>query len=237
MNRSAPYLEWCREKGAVMTISSQSIGVVVVDDHAMTRIGLAFMLKTFDDITLLGEAETGEEALEICTTVCPDVVLMDMHLPDQQGPEVIAELRRRLPSLQVVALSSFDDRVLVERALQAGAISYMLKNVTAFDLAQTIRLARAGRSTLAPEALQALVEQMQRAQQPQIEFTEREWSVLKLMAQGLSNGQIGSHLFVSAATVKGHVGAILSKFGVTTRSEAIARAWAQGLVKSDDKAP
>jgi NarL family two-component system response regulator LiaR len=220
-----------------MSAQQRKIGVVVVDDHAMTRIGLAFMLKTFDDITMLGEAETGDEALDVCANVQPDVVLMDMLLADQQGPDVIAELRRRQPDIRVVALSSFDDQALVERALQAGAISYVLKNVTAFDLAQAIRRAYAGKATLAPEAVQALVAQMQRPAQPAIEFTERERAVLQLMARGQSNSQIAAQLFVSAATVKGHIGAILGKLGVTTRSEAIARVWAQGLVKPDETPP
>lgn len=219
-----------------MTDASRRIGVVIVDDHAMTRIGLAFMLKTFDDITLLGEAETGEEALEVCAATKPDVVLMDMLLADQEGPAVIAALRERQPALKVVALSSFDDRALVERAIQAGAISYVLKNVSAIDLAQAIRKAAQGKATLSPEAAQVLVEQLQRPAQPQAEFTEREWAVLKLLAHGRSNSQIAEQLHVSAATVKGHVGAILGKLGVTTRSEAIARAWAQGLVTRDESA-
>lgn len=211
-----------------------AIGVVIVDDHAMTRIGLSFMLKTLDAITLLGEAETGAQALEVCAATTPDVVLMDMLLPDCEGPAVIEALRRQQPGIQVVALSSFDDRALIERALQAGAISYVLKNVTAFDLAQTIRRAYAGKATLAPEAVQVLVEQMQRAVQPQVEFTERERLVLRLMAQGLANSQIGAQLYVSTATIKGHVRSILSKLGVTTRAEAIARAWAERLVTRDE---
>jgi len=210
------------------------IGVVIVDDHAMTRIGLAFMLKTFDDVVLLGEADTGKDALALCAAARPDVVLMDMLLPDQEGPAVIAALRQQQPDIKVVALSSFDDRALVERAIQAGAISYMLKNITAFDLIATIRRAAEGRTTLSPEAAHVLVEQIQNPAQPHINFTPREWAVLQMMAQGQSNGQIGQQLHISAATVKGHVGMILSKLGVTTRSEAIARAWTQGLVKNGE---
>lgn len=210
-----------------------TIGVVIVDDHAMTRIGLAFMLKTFDDITLLGEAETGDEALEVCAATSPDVVLMDMLIGRQEGPEVIGALRQRQPNIKVVALSSFDDRALIERAIQAGAISYVLKNITAFDLVRAIRQAHSGKATLAPEAVQALVEQMQRPLQAPIDLTEREWAVLRLMAQGQSNGQIAAQLYISAATVKGHVGSVLGKLGVTTRAEAIAQAWTQGLVQKE----
>jgi NarL family two-component system response regulator LiaR len=208
----------------------QAIGVVIVDDHAMTRIGLSFMLKTFPDITLLGEAATGAEALEVCADRTPDVVLLDMRLPDREGPEVIAELRQQQPSIQVVAISSFDDREMIGQALKAGAISYVLKNVFALDLAEAIRNAAIGKATLAPEAIQAVVEQMRAPSANTPDFTEREWAVLQLMAQGNSNIQIAEQLFVSAATVKGHVGTILKKLHVATRSEAIAQAWARGLV-------
>lgn len=207
------------------------IGVVVVDDHAMTRLGLAFMLKTFADIALLGEAETIDDALAVCAATPPDVVVVDMLLGEQEGPDLITRLLEQQPGVRIVALSSFDDHALIQRALQAGAISYVLKNVTAFELAQTIRKASRGKVSLAPEAMQVLVEQLQRPSEPQIDFTEREWAVLRLLAQGQSNSQIGSHLHISAATVKGHVGAILGKLGVATRSEAIARAWADGLVQ------
>jgi NarL family two-component system response regulator LiaR len=214
--------------------TAQKIGVVLVDDHEVTRIGLSYMLKSFDDVALLGEAETGDEALQLCAATKPDVVLMDMLLGKQQGPEVIAALRQQQPGLKVVALSSFDDRGLVERALQSGAVSYILKNVSAFDLIHTIRQASQGKTTLAPEAAQALVEQLQHPKQAQLELTKREWAVLRLMAHGRSNSEIGEQLHISAATVKGHVGTILDKLEVTTRAEAIARAWSQGLVRRDE---
>jgi two-component system, NarL family, response regulator LiaR len=214
--------------------AARKIGVVLVDDHEATRIGLSFMLKSFDDITLLGEADTGQDALRLCAATTPDVVLMDMLLGEQQGPEVIAALRQQQPGVKVVAISSFDDRALVERALKAGAVSYILKNVSAFDLIQTVRRASQGKATLAPEAAQALVEQLQHPEQAQLELTKREWAVLRLIAHGRSNGEIGEQLHISAATVKGHVGTILNKLGVTTRAEAIARAWIQGLVRRDE---
>lgn len=214
--------------------TARKIGVVLVDDHEATRIGLSFMLKSFDDVTLLGEADTGEEALRICAATTPDVVLMDMLLGDREGPEVIAALRQQQPGVRVVALSSFDDRALVERALQAGAVSYILKNVSALDLIQTVRRAHQGKTTLAPEAAQALVEQLQHPEPAQLELTKREWAVLRLMAHGRSNGEIGEQLHISAATVKGHVGTILDKLGVTTRAEAIAQAWIQGIVRRDE---
>ena len=212
------------------------IGVVIVDDHPMTRLGLTFMLKTFDGITLLGEATNGKEALALCSATTPDVALIDMLLPDRSGPDLVYALRQQQPDLKIVALSSSDDRDLIERALKAGAISYMLKSMTAAELALTIRQAFVGQATLAPEAVQVLVEQMRRPHQEKIAFTERERSVLKLMAQGQSNVQIAAALFISPATVKGNVAALISKLGVTTRSEAIARAWAQGMIKPDELA-
>lgn len=210
------------------------IGVVLVDDHAMTRIGLAFMLKTFPDIVLLGEAATGAEALEVCASTTPSVVLMDMHLPDQEGSTVTAALLRQQPGVKVVVLSSFDDYALVERALQAGAISYVLKQVSAIELAEAIRRAHHGKATLSPEAAQVLVDRMHQLATPQVVFTEREQAVLQLLARGQSNSQIALQLHVSTATVKGHVGTILSKLGVATRSEAIAKLWTEGLVKRDE---
>lgn len=214
--------------------AQHTIGVVLVDDHAMTRLGVAFMLKSFPDLAVLGEAGSGAEALAVCAAAAPDVVLMDMHLPDASGAEVTAALLERQPQVRVVALSSFDDHNLVERALRAGAISYVLKHVSALELAQAIRRAYEGKATLSPEAAQALVARMQRATQPQVEFTERERAVLNHLARGLSNRQIAELLRVSTATVKGHMGVILSKLGVATRSEAIVRAWSQGLVPRDE---
>lgn len=208
----------------------QKIRVVIIDDHAMTRMGLSFMLKTFPDITLLGEAESGADGVNLCVAQAPDVALLDMRLPDKEGPEVAVALRSRLPALKIIALSSFDDHALIERALQAGAISYVLKNVSALELAQAIRRAHQGKATLAPEAMQVLVDQIQRANQPQIELTERERGVLHLMARGHSNSQIAEQLFISPATVKGYVRAILGKLNVETRAEAIAHAWASGMV-------
>lgn len=211
-----------------------AIGVVVVDDHPMTRFGMAFMLKTFPNIAFLGEAENGAEALEVCAATAPDVVLVDMLLGEQDGTEVVAELRRQQPNLKVIAVSSSDDRAMIKRAIEAGAISYVLKNVSAVELVEVIRRAHSGKALLSPAVAQALVEQLQQPAPPEIDFTEREREVLQRMALGQSNGQIAQGLHLSPATVKGHVGAILSKLGVTTRSEAIARAWMQGLVKRGD---
>ena len=133
------------------------VRVLLVDDHAMVRRGLATFLKAFDDLALAGEAAQGEEAVRRCAEVQPDVVLMDLEMPVMDGVAATRAIRERFPAVRVLALTSFRDEELVQRALQAGAIGYLLKNVSADDLATAIRAAHAGRPTLAPEATQALV--------------------------------------------------------------------------------
>jgi NarL family two-component system response regulator LiaR len=142
-----------------MTIfPSQPIRVMLVDDHAMVRTGLAAFLNAFDDLQLAGEAADGAAAIQRCGEIQPDVVLMDMVLPDMDGVEVTRILCQKYPQVQVIALTSFKDRNLVKKALEAGAIAYLLKDVSADDLVRAIRAAHAGRATLSPGAAQALVE-------------------------------------------------------------------------------
>jgi NarL family two-component system response regulator LiaR len=193
---------------------------------------LRFFLKGFDDLVLVGEASGGREALALCAQVKPDVVLMDMVMPDLDGAEATRAIRERCPATQVIALTSFQEEDLIERALQAGAISYLLKNVSADDLAHAIRAAHAGRSTLAPEATQVLVEATrERGAKPDYGLTEREHEVLALLVEGLSNAEIAERLVISLATVKFHVRGILAKLGVSSRTEAVTLAWQQQLVE------
>ncbi|MGC9468015.1 MAG: response regulator [Anaerolineae bacterium] len=207
------------------------IRVLIVDDHAMLRRGLKFFLRGFDDLELVGEAASAEEAIRLCAEIEPDVVLMDMVLPGIDGAEATRMIRSRLPAVQVIALTSFQEEDLVERALQAGAIGYLLKNVEADDLAAAIRAAHHGRSTLAPEATEILIQATrERADQPHYDLTEREAEVLDLMAEGLSNAEIAERLVISVATVKFHVSGILSKLGVDSRTEAVSLAWREHLV-------
>jgi NarL family two-component system response regulator LiaR len=209
----------------------QPIRVVLVDDHAMLRGGLSFFLKGFDDLELVGEASGGKEAVSLCAETEPDVVLMDMMMPDMDGAEATRTIREQQPNVQVIALTSFQEEGLIERALQAGAIGYLLKNVTAEDLAQAIREAHAGRSTLAPEATAVLIRATrQRADQPDYGLTAREREVLSLLVEGLSNAQIAERLVISVATVKFHVRGVLTKLGVSSRTEAVAMALQQGLI-------
>ena len=154
--------------------SSTRIRVLVVDDHTMVRRGLATFLKVFDDLDLAGEAASGQEAIQLCASLQPDVVLMDMVMPDMDGAAATRLIRKQSSQGQVLALTSFKEEILVQSALQAGAIGYLLKDVSADELAQAIRAAHAGRSTLSPEAAQALVHATSQPPAPGIDLTERE---------------------------------------------------------------
>src|SRR4026208_2108790 len=137
---------------------SKSIRVMLVDDHTMVRRGLATFLKIFDDLQLVGEAESGETAIQLCAEVLPDVILMDMRLPVMDGATATRAIRQQFPQVQVIALTSFKEGELIKNALEAGAIGYLLKDVSGDDLVRAIRAAHSGRSTLSPEASQALVQ-------------------------------------------------------------------------------
>jgi NarL family two-component system response regulator LiaR len=203
---------------------------MLVDDHAMVRRGLATFLKAFDDLQLVGEAENGEAALRLCAEARPDVILMDMVMPDMDGAVATRLIRQQFPQVQVLALTSFKEGDLVKNTLEAGAIGYLLKDVSADDLARAIRAAHAGRATLSPEAAQALVETANQPPAPGLDLTEREREVLALMVEGLNNTQIAGRLSVSASTVKSHVSNILSKLGVASRTEAVTLALRNRLV-------
>ena len=205
------------------------IRVMIVDDHTMVRRGLATFLTVFSDMTLAGEADGGETAIRLCDEVVPDVILMDMVMPEMTGPEAIRIIRQKHPHMQVIALTSFKQGDLVREALEAGAIGYLLKDISADELACAIRAAHHGRATLSPEATQSLVESAGRKQEIGLDLTDRERAVLALMVEGLNNTQIAGRLTVSPSTVKSHVSSILSKLGVASRTEAVTLALRQGL--------
>jgi NarL family two-component system response regulator LiaR len=209
---------------------SQPIRVMLVDDHTMVRRGLATFLMVYDDLVLAGEASSGEAALELCSQVSPDVILMDLMMPDMDGATATRLIRERFPKVQVVVLTSFKEEQMVQHALQSGAIGYLLKDVSADELARAIRAAHSGRATLSPEAAEALVHAAHQPPAPGHDLTERERAVLALMVEGLSNTQIAARLVVSPSTIKTHVSNILSKLGVASRSEAVALALRCGLV-------
>jgi NarL family two-component system response regulator LiaR len=203
---------------------------MIVDDHAVVRSGLSAFLLVYDDLEFVGEAGGGAEAVSKCRALDPDVVLMDLVMPDVDGAEATRLIKAERPHVQVVALTSYKEEELVEGALRAGAISYLLKNVSADELAGAIRAAHKGRPTLAPEAAQVLIRAATHIDEPDKGLTSRELEILRLMVDGLSNPDIAKKLFVSRSTVKFHVSNILMKLGASSRTEAVSMAIHERLV-------
>jgi NarL family two-component system response regulator LiaR len=206
------------------------IRVMVVDDHEVVREGISGFLNAFDDLQLVGEARDGEEALTLCGQVQPDVILMDIVMPVMDGVEATQQILAHYPQAKIVILTSFSDEANVLRALQAGALSYLLKNASIHEVARTIRAAYAGESTLAPDVAQALIRSRIRPPVPNYNLTEREIEVLALMIKGHNNPQIAAQMYLSRSTVKFHVSTILAKLGVSSRTEAVGLAVEQGLI-------
>jgi NarL family two-component system response regulator LiaR len=209
---------------------SDPIRVISVDDHEILRGGIRFLLLAFDDIELVGEANSGQEALRLCALLQPDVVLMDMMMPGMDGVQATEAIRKRCPQVQVLALTSFYDKELVQRAMQAGAIGYLLKGISIDEIAEAIRSAHEGRPTLAAEAVQALVQAGAGPQSLGDNLSDREREVLALLVEGRSNAEIAEHLVVSVSAAKYHVSSILSKLGAANRTEAVALALQHDLV-------
>ena len=212
---------------------TQTIKVLVVDDHDMVRKGLMVLLEDFDDLQIVGEAGDGQIALDRCRQQPIDVVLMDMIMPRMDGLEATRLIRQACPATQVIGLTSYDDNDHVEQAFKAGAIGYLMKNVTGEMLANAIRKAHQGEAILAPEAAQALIGATTRPPAVGYDLTEREREVLGVMVEGLNNREIAERLFISGSTVKNHVSSILSKLGAGSRTQAVAMAVANHLVETD----
>ena len=207
------------------------IRVLLVDDHMVVRSGLSTVLSVFDDLKLVGEAGDGEEAVRLCERLQPDVILMDLLMPKMDGVTAIKAIKTRWPQIQIIALTSFKEKEYVEGALKAGANGYLLKDVSAEELVNAVRRATAGQPSLSPEAAQVLMKNVSEPALPHQDMTGRELEILALMVEGLSNNEIAERLIISQSTVKFHVSNILSKLGVTGRTEAVALAVKHHLVK------
>jgi NarL family two-component system response regulator LiaR len=215
--------------------ADEAIRVMIVDDHEVVRSGIRYTLLAFSDLALVAEAEDGREALAVCAQMSeagtmPDVILMDLLMPEMDGVAATRAILQEYPEVRVIALTSFERGTLVQEALEAGAIGYLLKDGSIDELADAIRAAHAGRATLAPAAARALAEMTSQPPAVNYDLTEREREVLALVAAGLSNVQIARQLDISLSTARFHVSTILSKLGAANRAEAAAMAVKLGLV-------
>lgn len=210
---------------------SQSIKVMIVDDHAMVRTGLATFLEISEGMSLVAEADNGKEAIALCEQAQPDVILMDLFMPEMDGVTATKLIREQFPKTEVIVITSFDEGSMVQDAIKAGAISYLLKNASIDELVHAIRAAHAGKATMAQEALQALVKQTSQPKSSNYGLTAREKEILILLVEGLNNPKISEKLHISIGTTRTHVSNIFSKLGVSNRAEAIALALRKNLVE------
>ncbi|MEH2158530.1 response regulator transcription factor [Nostoc sp.] len=208
--------------------SLKPIRVITVDDHEILRGGIKFVLLAFDDIELVGEARNADEAVHLCEQLQPDVVLMDLMMVGMNGAEATRAIRKKYPEIQVLILTSFLENDLVQQAMQAGAIGYLLKGISIDELADAIRAAAIGRSMLAAEVIQALLQPSKPSSQPVL--SKRQEEVLALLALGLSNEAIAKRMKLSPSTIRHHVSQVLNKLGVTNRTEAATTAMRVGCV-------
>jgi NarL family two-component system response regulator LiaR len=211
-------------------MTEELIKVIIVDDHLLVRDGLNLLLSTFDDINVIAVADGGEKALALCRQEQPDVILMDMVMPEQDGPIVIERILKNYPEIKVIALTSFVEEDLVARAIQSGAIGYLLKSVSADKLAEAIRSAYQGQSTIEAEAAKMLLHAFHKPAQLGDDLTERERQVLTLLVDGMTNKEIAEQLNLSHGTIRVYVSKILSKLSVTNRTEAATLALQNNLI-------
>lgn len=224
-------MEGAGEGGPDMT-AGETIRILVVDDHKVVRRGLETLISVHDDLELVGQAGNGEEAIEQCAVSKPDVIVMDMKMPVMDGPTATGIISEQHPDVGVVALTSLEDKALAMRALEAGAVSYLFKDVAEEELVAAIRLANEGRGVIAPEVVRALVAHDRDAELAvDVGLTEREQVTLELVAKGMTNRQIAEKLMVSTSTVNFHVHNVLDKLGAKTRTEAVVIAAREGLIE------
>ena len=216
---------------------SDTISVLLVDDHSMVRQGVRAFLVTQPDITVIGEAGSGEEAIKLAGQYVPDVILMDLIMPNMDGVEATRRVKQVSPRSQIVVLTSYHEDEHIFPALKAGALSYILKDISAEELAAAIRKAAVGEAILHPQVAARVIQELQGrradALNPFTELSERELEVLKLIADGKSNAEMAAQLVLSEKTIKGHVSNILSKLQLADRTQAAVYAWRQGVVRKD----
>lgn len=206
------------------------IRIMLVDDHLMVRDGLKVFLSVYEDIEVVAEADDGEQAISLCAEIHPDIILMDTIMPNVDGPTATARILADHPKTRVIALTTFSEQDLVQQAIRAGAISYMLKDVDASKLVEAIRDAHHGRSTIDASAAQSLIDAATQAPPLGSDLTPRERDVLALLIEGRTNKEIAEKLFISQATVRLHVSNVLSKLDASNRTEAVSLALQNNLL-------
>ncbi|MCO1574609.1 response regulator transcription factor [Crossiella sp. SN42] len=205
-----------------------ALRVVIADDHPVVREGLRGMLTLDGAITVVGEAASGREAVELGERLRPDVVLMDLRMPDTDGATATAQLARRAPGVRVLILTTYDSDSDILRAVEAGAAGYLLKDTPRQDLVAAVRAAARGETVFAPMVMDKL---LSRVRMPKVEpLTPREVQVLRLVARGLTNAEIGGELAIGETTVKSHLLKIFAKLGVSDRTAAVTTALVQGVL-------
>lgn len=218
---------------------TESITLILVDDHAMVRRGVRAYLETHADIHIAGEADSGAAAVKLCAELVPDVVLLDLVMPGMDGVEATRQIKLVSPRTAIVILTSYHEDSHVLPAIKAGALSYLLKDVNSEELLAAIRKAAQGEAVLHPRIAMQLMQSLQAPKpdappNPFAALSQRELEVLQLIAEGLSNAAIGEKLFISEKTVKSHVGNILSKLHLDDRTQAAVYAWRKGFMKENE---
>ena len=209
--------------------------VLLVDDHEIVRRGVRALLETCDEFVVVGEAETGAQAVQLAEEHVPDVVLMDLIMPGMDGVEATRQVKNISPRTQIVVLTSYHEDEHIFPALQAGALSYVLKDVKMEELAEAVRKAARGEPSLHPQVAARVIQELRGARKdalnPFVDLTNREIEILRLIASGLNNSTIARQLVISEYTVKGHVSNILSKLHLADRTQAAVYAWQKGIVR------
>jgi NarL family two-component system response regulator LiaR len=213
----------------------EPITILLVDDHNMVRMGLKAYFSTIADLQVIGEASSGEQAIELTKKLAPDIVLMDLIMPGMDGVEATRKIKQTSPHTQVIVVTSFHEDEHVFPAIRAGALSYVLKDIDPDELADAIRKAHTGEATLDPKVGARIIKEIQGARQEDInpftELTDRELEVLRLIAAGKNNHDIAEVLVISEKTVKSHISNILGKLHLADRTQAAVFAWQEGIIR------